>query len=114
MPRQTRKYSTAIELAERLNITERQNQERLYRLLNEASYYWNSSYQKWEQNTQAANPPSELIHVRVWAEHSKVEGIAYQVRLGLEDQGYYFAEQSSPCPCRPPKQLESRIYMVFK
>lgn len=114
MPKQTRKYRTACELAEKLKIDERNNQERLYRLLNESSYYWDSGSQAWQRLTESADPPTELIRVRVWAEASKVEGAAYQMRLAMEEQGYIFLEQSQPCPCRPPKQLESRIYLSFK
>lgn len=114
MPKQTRKYRTACELADRLNISDRHNQETLYRLLNEANYYWDSGTQAWQQLSQDADPPSELIRVRVWAEASKVEGAAYQVRVAMEEQGYHFMEASQPYPCRPPKQLESRIYLTFK
>lgn len=114
MPKQTRKYRTAVELADSLNITERDNQERLYRLLNEASYYWDSASQAWQQLSQDADPPTDLIKVRVWAETSKVAGAAYQLRVVMEETGYQFLEQSEPYSCRPPKQLESRIYMTFK
>lgn len=114
MPKQTRKYKTACELGDRLNILERDNQEKLYRLLNEAGYFWEAGSQAWQLLNQDADPPTELIRVRVWAESSKVEGAAYQVRLGLEGQGYIFLEKSEAYPCRPPKQLESRIYLSFK
>ena len=114
MPKQTRKYKTACELSEKLNILERDNQETLYRLLNEAGYYWDAGTQTWQHLNQDADPPTELIRVRVWAEESRVRGAAYQMRIALESQGYQFLEQSEPYQCRPPKQLESRIYMTFK
>jgi hypothetical protein len=114
MPKQTRKYKTACELADQLGISERDNQEKLYRLLNESGYYWDSGTQAWQQLNQGADPPTELIRVRVWAETSKVEGAAYQLRVAMEEQGYIFLEKSDPYPCRPPKQLESRIYLSFK
>lgn len=114
MPKQTRKYRTACELADQLNISDRENQERLYRLLNEANYYWNSGTQEWQHLNQDAKPPTELIHIRVIAESSKAEGVAYQVRVAMEEQGYHFMESSQPYPCRPPKQLESRVYLTFK
>lgn len=114
MPKQTQKYRTACELAERLSIEERDNSERLYRLLNEARYYWDTGSQTWLENTIDADPPTELVRVRVWAEDSKVRGAAYQVRIAMEEQGYIFLQQSEPYPCRPPKQLESRIYLDFK
>lgn len=116
MPKQTRKYATACELADQLNIDsrDRSNQERLYRLLNEQGYYWDAGSQRWQQLNQDADPPTDLIKVRVWAEDSKVRGAAYQMRVALKDQGYVFLEQSEPYPCRPPKQLESRIYLTFR
>lgn len=114
MPKQTRKYRTACELADHLNISDRTNQETLYRLLNEQNYYWDSGTQAWQLLQQDANPPTELIHIRVLAETSRVEGAAYQVRVAMEEQGYQFMEASSPYPCRPPKQAESRIYLTFK
>jgi len=114
MPKRTRKYLTACELAERLNIPERENQEKLYRLLNESAYFWEAGTQAWQRLDQDADPPTELIRVRVWAETSRVAGAAYQLHLAMEDQGYIFLEQSEPYACRPPKQLESRIYLSFK
>lgn len=114
MPKQTRKYKTATELADRLSISERDNQERLYRLLIEAGYFWDAQTQNWQSLAQDADPPTELIRVRVWAERSKVEGAAYQLQVAMEETGYVFLEKSDSYPCRPPKQLESRIYMTFK
>lgn len=114
MPKLTRKYKTALSLANQLDISERDNQERLYRLLNEAGYFWDASTQAWQQLTTDADPPTELIRVRVWAESSKVSGAAYQMRVAMEEIGYQFLDQSDPYPCRPPKQLESRIYLTFK
>lgn len=114
MPKLTRKYKTALSLADELDISERDNQEKLYRLLNEAGHFWDASTQAWQQLTADADPPTELIRVRVWAESSKVDGAAYQLRVAMEETGYQFLEQSEPYPCRPPKQLESRIYLTFK
>lgn len=114
MPKATRKYSTAVALALKLHIHEIDNQETLYRLLNEAGHYWDSGTQEWQRITEDADPPTELIRVRVWAESSKVGGAAHQLRVAMEEIGYQFMEQSAPYPCRPPKQLESRIYLTFK
>lgn len=114
MPKLTRKYKIALSLADELDISERDNQEKLYRLLNEAGYFWDASTQVWQQLTTDADPPTELIRVRVWAESSKVDGAAYQLRVATEEIGYQFLEKSDSYPCRPPKQLESRIYLTFK
>jgi hypothetical protein len=114
MPRQTRKWVTACELADRLRIEICENQETVYSELNEAQYYWQSDRQDWILINTPADAPTELIKVRVWSDHTKVEGAAYQLRLAMEDQGYKFVEQSERYKCRPPKQLESRIYMTFR
>lgn len=114
MPKLTRKYASALDLAKSLGVPSSDNQETLYRLLNESAYYWSSSLQHWEHLPQSANPPSDVIHIRVWSDSSRVSGVAYQLRVALQSEGYIFLEQSDPYPCRPPKQLESRIYMSFR
>lgn len=113
-PKRTRKYASASDLALSLDISIPDNQETLYRLLNESAYYWSSSLRKWEHLPQSADPPSDVIYVRVWADASRVDGVAYQLRVSLESEGYVFLDQSQPYPCRPPKQLEARIYMSFR
>ncbi len=45
MPRRTRKWVTATEKAQELGLAVPENQETLYRQLNEASYYWQSDRQ---------------------------------------------------------------------
>lgn len=114
MPRRTRKWITATEKASKLSIEITDNQEALYRQLNEHSYYWQSNQQDWIEDSTVADAPTELIKVRIWADNTKVDGVAYQLRLGMEEQGYHFMEQSEPYPCRPPKQLESRIYQTYR
>ena len=111
--RQTKKWIGACEISQELNISI-ENQERTYRELNENNYYWKSDYQKWILDETNPDPATQLIKIRVGAEHSKVEGVAYQLRIGLEEQGYIFIEKSEPYKCRPPKQLESRIYLTFR
>lgn len=114
MPKQTRKYTTAVGMAIFLGIDKIETQETLYRLLNEAGYYWDSGTQKWQKLSEDADAPTDLIRVRIWAEASRVIGAAYQMRIAMEEQGYTFLDQSEPYPCRPPRQLESRIYLLFK
>lgn len=114
MPKWTVKYREAFDLAEQLQIAERDNQDSLYRLLREAGYYWDSGSQTWQQLSQDADPPSDLIKVRVSGESSQIQRIANHLRDGMLVHGYVFLEESEPYPCRPPKQLESRIYLTFK
>lgn len=114
MPKLTVKYRLACECANSLQIEVSENQETLYRVLNEQGWYWDSSIQEWKQFTEPADPPTELIRIRVWSDRSRVEGAAYQLRVAMEEQGYIFLEQSEPYACRPPKQLEYRVYLTFK
>lgn len=115
MPKQTRRYKAACKLAKKLNVLEQSNQKALYQLLNEEGYYWIAVRQAWVDLYQDTDPLfTELIEVRLWSETSKIQTVAYQLRIALENQGYQFLGQSEPRQCRAPKQLESRIYMTFK
>ena len=114
MPKRTIKYVRALALADYLEITDIGNQERLYRLLSEQGYFWDAATQNWEQINEPADPPTQLVRVRIWTNLTKVKAAAHQVKTVLEQSGYELIEQSEPYPCRPPKQLESRIYLTFK
>lgn len=59
-----------------------------------------------------ADPPSNLIRVRLWADASHVEQLADTVTQMLETSGYRVLERSN-YPCRPPKQLEARVYLTI-
>ena len=114
MPKQTKKYKTAVTIASQLDIALTDNQELLYGALNASGFYWASDIQQWQQLAHDADAPTDLIRVRVWAETSRVEGAVYQLRIAMEEQGYKFLDKSEPYPCRPPKQLESRVYLLFR
>lgn len=114
MPKNTKKYSSAIVLVNQLQISQVNSQEETYKRINEQGYYWDSKSGQWQNLNQDADLPTELIKIRVWAESSQVASIAHQVRVSMQVLGHEFLEQSDVYPCRPPKQLESRIYLSFK
>lgn len=114
MPKMTVKYKRAVDIANALNIdASRRDQPSLYAQLNEAGYFWDSDGQIWQQVTEPADPPTELIRVRVWAETSRVADAATDIVSSMELDGYRLLDQSDAYQCRPPKQLESRIYLSF-
>lgn len=114
MPKRTIKYSKALEVAETLQISQVNDQERLYRDLNAGGFFWDATTKTWERSHEPADPPTQLIRVRVWTDSAKVRGASQQIKTVLEQSGYELVEQSDPYSCRPPKQLESRIYLTFQ
>jgi hypothetical protein len=52
--------------------------------------------------------------VRVWADKNKVENAADLFIENVESMGLKLLERSNSYPCRPPNQLESRIYLTFE
>lgn len=114
MPKRTHKYISALEVAEYLNLTDVDDQNRLYSLLNEQGYFWESDTHSWRKTKEVADPPSSVIRVRIWTDSTKVRGVAHEMKSVLEESGYELIEQSEPYTCRPPKQLDSRIYQTFR
>ena len=117
-PRQTAKYTGAMRAILKLDVPDRKvielswNQEKLYDYLQNAGYFWNSKAKQWEYHPpEKADPPTELVMVRVWADADQVDDAARRVAAALLP--WRLIEQSKPYPCRPPKQKESRIYLKF-
>lgn len=114
MPRMTKKYTRALGTAEMLDISTRCTAETLYTALGEHNHHWNSETGQWENYAAMdADPPSDLLRVRVWAAHEETPGIAAIIAAAMANNGFRLAEHSEPYPCRPPKQAESRIYLSF-
>ena len=107
--KQTKKYSKACEIA----TLNHESQESLYKQLNELGFFWDSKLQKWERDDRIADPPSDLIRVRVWAATDKVEQAAHCFIESAQEYGLKLQEQSGVYQNRPPKQNESRIYLTF-
>ena len=113
MAKQTVKYSSACQIAAKLNIPSTEHQEQLYQSLNTSGYYWNSKEKIWEKLDVEAHPPTEKIKVRVTADARFVEKIADECISAVAEKGLRFLEKSDPYNCRPPKQLEARVYLDF-
>lgn len=112
----TKKFTEALNTARRNGVAvDRNNQESTYRALETAGYHWNSETGGWEHYpSMAADEASTVIRVRVWAESSIVGLMADGVVMALQQAGLRLVERSEPYACRPPKQLESRIYLTFE
>ncbi len=118
MPRMTRKYASAIRTAHLAGLVEPgvedQDQERVYRTLNEAGYHWDSDIGEWRRwADEPADDPTEFIMVRLWAAGEVIEELADDVIAQLRAVGLRLMEQSPVYPCRPPKHLEARVYLKF-
>lgn len=114
MPRLTAKYRAALETVRALRWDDSGTQEELYARLEERLFAWDSKTKKWQElGKLPADPPTPLVMVRVWAETGKVEAAADTVQRAYEVMGYRLVERSRAYVCRPPKQLESRVYLKF-
>ena len=90
------------------------SQEQLYSELNRLGWYWQPDNKEWERDDTPANSATKLIKIRVWAAKEIVENAAELFSENAESNGLRLIEKSPPYPCRPPKQLESRIYLTFE
>ncbi|MBN3943472.1 MAG: hypothetical protein V7L21_29620 [Nostoc sp.] len=90
------------------------SQEQLYSELNRLGWYWQPKEKEWLWDDTQALAATKLIKIRVWAAKEIVEDAAEVFLENAESNGLRLIEKSSPYPCRPPKQLESRIYLTFE
>jgi predicted CoA-binding protein len=112
MPKMTKKYKAALAAAKNIATVAVNDSQVLYQQLNAQNWYWNSKWGIWEMG-EPAQKPSDLVRIRVWAATEKVEQAAEEVTHLLQKQDYELLECSTPYVCRPPRQLESRIYLSF-
>ncbi|MGK7892944.1 MAG: hypothetical protein AB4372_04700 [Xenococcus sp. (in: cyanobacteria)] len=107
--KRTRKYvaaeKTALEIVLELN-------DDIYQNLQENNYFWDSEEGEWIEG-EAAHPPTKLIKIRVWADSKTIKQDCDLIIHSLASNGFVLEEGSQPYICRPPKQLESRIYLTF-
>jgi hypothetical protein len=113
MAKMTAKYLGAIEIARSKNIPITDDQEALYTALGKAGFLWDKMKHWYDISQEPAEQPSDVLRVRVWAKTEDVEAQAGLIVRTLTSGGYRLIEQSEPYICRPPKQLESRIYLTF-
>ena len=108
--KKTAKYSKACQVL----TFPHEHQEQLYSELNRLGWYWQPKKKEWERDDTPAKAATKLVRVRVWAAKDSVENAAELFLEGAEGNGLRLIEKSPPYPCRPPNQLESRIYLVFE
>lgn len=116
MPKLTLKYSSAIAMAQQLGLGFKQgaDQEAVYQALGQQGFAWKSKLQRWEHVADTADEPTRLLRIRVWTDGEIVPEAVDTIVQALDRQGYELLERSEPLPCRPPKQLEGRIYLTFQ
>lgn len=113
MPKMTAKYSSALATARRAGIPPTGDQETLYQRLNENGLWWDSKAGEWIDFSAApANEPTSKLMIRVWAEGKIVDSRADEVIKGLRGK-FKLISRRGPFQCRPPEQLESRVYLEF-
>lgn len=108
--KQTQKYSGACNIL----TYPHSNQEELYQELNRLGWWWDAKKKTWIRDDTPAREATNLIRVRVMASNKKVAEAAQHSVEASGDTGLNLIEQSEPYPCRPPLQLESRIYLTFE
>lgn len=118
MAKKTAKYVSACTTATQKaglmasDIRKMSNQDELYATLNKAGFHWDSGSKEWQFHApEAADDPTPLVMIRVWADAEIVEEAADEVIEHLKR--FRLVERSRPYPCRPPKQFESRVYLKF-
>lgn len=114
--RRTGKYVAAEAIAERfewdLVLCDSTNQNDLYNLLQKHGWMWDSKTGKWIYLPEIpATKPTQDVMVRVWTDLKKVDGAADKV---VENMPMTLVERSEARVCRPPKQLEGRVYLRFR
>jgi hypothetical protein len=113
MPKMTAKYSAARMTALKESLDISGNQEDLYQRLQKAGWFWDSDKKSWwYAPEEAADPATPLIMIRVWADLEVVEEAADEI-IGKTKRYFSLVEKSPVYPCRPPKQLEGRVYLKF-
>jgi len=116
MSKKTFKYCAAIERGLKLGLTHEQmhgdGSEGLYLLLQKLQYAWDGN--NWASlKDEPADPASQLIRIRVWADAEVVEDFSADIAKVIEGAGFGMVEKSPVYTCRPPKQLEGCVYLTF-
>lgn len=112
MPRKTKKYLQALKAADGLSLGDFSIQDDLYTALNASNLFWDLGDKRWVP-AMAPDPASQVIKIRVWGKATTVEDTAEMLVRRLTREGLTLLERSRPYLCRPPKQLEARIYLSF-
>lgn len=108
--KRTKKYIAAEIIANKLGVSIDKN---IYLKLQENNYFWDSDKGEWFLG-QEAEPATELVKIRVWADRAKIDRDCLAIIASLEEFDFALEEKSEPYLCRPPKQNEARIYLTFR
>ena len=81
----TKKYRKATQIGKslKLKILTISDREELYLQLNKESYFWNSEKREWEKISAKADPPTELIKIRIWADARITESVASELIVNI-------------------------------
>ena len=107
--KRTRKFVAAEKIALKIGVNIDEN---LYKNLEKNNYFWDSNQGQWIEG-ETAHSPSSLVKIRVWADSNYIKRDCDIIIASLASSGFVIEEGSEPYTCRPPQQLESRIYLTF-
>lgn len=115
MPKLTAKYQAALAAAKEEGLSAMPNQEALYQEIGKRGYFWTPTEGRWIiAPVEDAEPASTALKIRVWCDMEIVEDIAGDIVRELTERlALKLVEQSPVYPCRPPKQLDGRVYLTF-
>jgi hypothetical protein len=116
MAKMTAKYAAAWALLRKINFPsytiDIEKQDEVYGALQDRGFMWDSTQKEWiDLGNEPADEPTKLVMVRVWADQEVVQEAADEVSKSLKRKGFDLVETSPVYPCRPPKQLEGRVYL---
>lgn len=118
MHKRTAKWEAGFKIAKQLKIaimSENWPQEELYKALQERQHFWDSKTKTWELIDLDAEPATDWVKIRVWADTELVDVQAKLIVMAyVEVSGYELMEQSEAYRCRPPKHNQSRMYLSFR
>ncbi len=108
--KRTKKFVAAEKTALKIGL---EVNDDIYQNLEKHNYFWNSEEGEWVLG-EAPHRPTNLIKIRVWADSNIIKQDCDNIIHSLSRNGFVLEEGSEPYICRPPKQLESRIYLTFR
>ena len=112
MPKLTAKYKAALDVAKVEGL--QAEGEALYQVLAKLQYFWDADDQVWVvANLEDADPASQVLRIRVWTDLEIVADLARDLEMAWHGLGFGLVEKSKVYPCRPPKQLDGRVYLTF-
>ncbi len=113
MPKLTAKYVAATYAAkeEGLQAIALLGAEALYAELAKRQYFWTPSEGRWiVALPKDAEPASQVLRIRVWADKKIVERLANELAFKVN---WLLLEKSAVYLCRPPKHNDARVYLTF-